>query len=240
VYLARELINRAYYASGIVSRQNQTVQGSQVIDGLWMLNELLDFQQIKTDLIPYWKYDQDLVLSVDQESYFIPNCVAIESLTFNYSQVRYPSASLSRRVYFGSARAENVTTLPFTYNANREKGGMRLNFYPLPSSNYPVKFTGKFALVDVNLTTDLSTVYDSSYIAYLRYGLAQKLCEYNGVPMPSRAQQTLDEMRRELMYVSPPDLINVNGSIMQSTRGNSISWGQIQIGNGFTVSNRGV
>lgn len=236
VYPALELITHAYYTSGIVSRANQVVQGYQINDGLWLLNELLDFQQVKTDLIPYWQYNQDLILVPNQETYFIPNCVAIESLTFNYADVRYPSSGLSRRVYFGSARAENVITLPFTYNANREKGGMQLNFYPLPASNYPVKFTGKFALTDVSLTTDMLSVYDSSYIAYLRYGLTQKICEYFGVPMPIRAQMTLDEMRRNLMYVSPPDLINISNSIMQGNRGNVINWGQVQIGNGFTVA----
>ena len=175
----------------------------------------------------------------NQESYFIPNCVAIESLTFNYSTVRYPSAGLGRVAYFGTARADNVTTLPFNYNANRATGGMDLNFYPVPASNYPVKFTGKFALTDVILNTDLLTVYDAGYIAYLRYGLAEKLCQEFGVPFADNAKMALESMERKLMYISPPDLTMQNSSIMQTNRG-GWSWSQINIGRGYTVAGRGV
>ena len=55
-YTAQTLVTRSWYLSGIVSRNLQVVTGDQITDGLQMLNDLLNFKQIETDLIPYWTY----------------------------------------------------------------------------------------------------------------------------------------------------------------------------------------
>ena len=55
-YLANDLISRSWYLSGIVARRLQSVTGDQAMDGLFLLNALLDWKSIQIDLIPYWTY----------------------------------------------------------------------------------------------------------------------------------------------------------------------------------------
>ena len=57
-YTALELVTRAYYLSQIVAREAQTVSGSQISDGLYLLNALLDVKASDLQLIPYYQeYD---------------------------------------------------------------------------------------------------------------------------------------------------------------------------------------
>src|SRR5574338_1439864 len=130
-YLAQTLITRAWYLSGIVARNLQTVTGDQITDGLMLLNALLDFKQVETDLIPYWTYIEFPLVS-GQEYYYLPNICEIESSTFNIGTVRYPMDSTSRTRYFGSSRVDNIQTLPFNWSFNRGEGGGTLAMYFLP------------------------------------------------------------------------------------------------------------
>ena len=54
-YTAAELVNRAWYLSGIVGRNLETVSGQQATDGLFLLNTLLSFKATDLRLIPYYK-----------------------------------------------------------------------------------------------------------------------------------------------------------------------------------------
>lgn len=247
-YTAQTLITRSWYLSGIVARNLQTVTGDQINDGLMLLNALLDFKQIETDLIPYWTY-VELPAIAGQEFYFLPNIAAIESLTFNLDVVRYAMDSTSRHTYYGSGRIDNVKTLPFNYNFNRTLGGGNLAIYFLPESNYPLKIMGKFFLTDVNLQTDLTNInsnlpytfinsnnvgYDTSYIEYLRYALAQYMCSEYGMQFNPESEAILNKMMRKLMYMSPPDLSIIKTSIL--TQGTGINFGDVNIGKGYRPS----
>lgn len=233
-YLAQELIARSWYLSGIVARNAQTVSGDKISDGLNLLNALLDWKTIETDLIPFWSYNIAFSTVAGQEEYFISNCVAVESVTFNLQSVRYATDYITRKVYFGAGRIDNVETLPFNWTFNRGKGGGTLYLYFIPDQIYPLKIMGKFALTDVSLTTDLLTVYESAYVEYLRYALAQYMCSEYGVTFNSETNNVLKEMKRQLMYVSPPDLSMVKTSIL--TRGSGINFGDVNLGRGYRPS----
>lgn len=155
-YTAQTLITRAWYLSGIVARNLQVPTGDQITDGLFLLNAMLDFKQIETDLIPYWTYIE-MPLVGGQEYYFLPNVAAVESATFNIGVVRYPMQDTNRRTYFGTSRVDNITTLPFNWNYNRGENGGTLSMYFLPQANYPLKMMVKLFLNDVSLQTDLTT-----------------------------------------------------------------------------------
>ncbi len=157
-YFAADLVTRSWYLSGIVSRNLQTPTGSQMSDGLYLLNALLDYKQIETDLIPYWTYIE-IPLVADQEFYFLPNVCDIESSTFNIGPVRYPMESVTRRKYFASARVDNISTLPFSWNFNRGEGGGTLSMYFKPASEYPAKMMVKLFLNDAQFTTDLTNIF---------------------------------------------------------------------------------
>ena len=72
-----------------MARNLQVPTGDQIYDGLQMLNDLLNFKQIETDLIPYW---QSITFNAvpGQEFYFLPYVAAVEVSTFNLGVVRYP------------------------------------------------------------------------------------------------------------------------------------------------------
>ena len=233
-YLAQTLVTKSWYLSGIVARNLQVPTGDQITDGLFLLNALLDFKQIETDLIPYFTYKTNIFCVSGQETYFIPNCALIQSVTFNIGVVRYPMQYLTDTSYFGSSRVDNIQTLPFNWTYVRELGGGNLYLYFLPDQAYQLKIFGKFFLTDVSLTTDLTTVYDTSYIEYLRYALAAYMCSEYGISFNPDSQKILDSYRRKLMYLSPPDLSMQKSSIL--TQGASLSFAQINLGQGFQPS----
>ena len=247
-YLAETLITRSWYLSGIVARGAQTPTGDQITDGLFMLNSLLDFKQIETDLIPYWTYIE-MPLTGGQEYYFLPNVCAIESATFNIGPVRYPMDTTNRRAYFGSSRVDNIQTLPFGWNFNRGEGGGTLSLYFIPDQNYPLKMIVKIFLNDVTLFTDLTNIsstlpytflqtqnagFDTSYIEYLRYALASYMCSEYGVEFNPESARVLKSMARTLMYESPPDLTMTKTSIL--TEGTGYNYGDLNIGRGWRPS----
>lgn len=248
-YTAQTLITRSWYLSGIVARNLQVPTGDQITDGLMLLNALLDFKQIETDLIPYWTYIERPMVP-GQEFYFLPNVAAVESATFNIDVVRYPMESVGRRAYFGSSRVDNIQTLPFNWNFNRGKGGGTIGFYFLPESNYPLKMMVKIFLNDVTLQTDLTNInstlpytflettnagFDTSYIEYLRYALANYMCSEYGILFNPESAKILQSMQRTLMYESPPDLMLKKSSIL-TANSQGYNYGDINIGHGFRPS----
>jgi hypothetical protein len=244
-YTAQQLITRSWYLSGIIARNLQTPTGDQINDGLMMLNALLDFKQVEIDLIPYYTYIE-LPAVTGQEFYFLPFVAEVESITFNIGPVRYPMDYAPRRTYYGTGRIDDVQTLPFNWNYNRALGGGNLALYFIPADNYPLKMMVKIFLVDVKLNTDLTNItevvpytfinsnnqgYDTSYIEYLRYELANYMCSEYGVQFNPKSMEILKAYRRMLMYMSPPDLHIIKTSIL--TTGSGYNWGDVNIGKGW-------
>ena len=256
-YTAQQLITRSWFLSGIVARNLQVPTGDQIYDGLQMLNDLLNFKQIETDLIPYWQYITfDAVAA--QEFYFLPYVAAIQTSTFNLGVVRYPMVSTSSTNYFGSARVDNISTLPFSWNYERAVGGGTFGMYFKPDSNYPIKMKAKIFMVDVDLQTDMQDVtqsftnpynvpfytqysfinnsiqgYDTSYLEYLRYALARFMCSEYGVEFNPQSERIFMSYQRKLMYESPPDLSNKKLSILFADSGPGFNWGDVNIGHGW-------
>lgn len=229
-YTALKLITRAYYLSQIVARELQTVSGVQIADGLELLNELLAIKSSDLRLIPYFKRDSFPTIN-GVEEYFRPNLLAIDAITFNIGDVRYPMQDMTRKQYFGQGRIDNITNLPFSYRAERELGGMRLYLYFLPGGVYNVKLSGKFALDQVDLNTDLSLTYDLFYIEYLRHALGEYICSDFGANFPEQAAKKYAEIRKKLMDISPADL-SLN-KVSYFTDAASINYGLINISQGW-------
>lgn len=209
-YTALQLINRSLYLSQIVSRELQNATGAQIEDGLYLLNAMLDFRATDLGLLPYYQqYNFDTTAgSVVGGSYVvnIENLYAVDSITFNIGDVRYPVALMSRTEFFATPRVDNIATLPFSARCERVLGGMNIYFYFEPADTYDFRVWGKFGLDNVTLETDLSTIYDLYYIEYMRYALAEYLCSEYVIPFPSVAAKRLQVMRKKIDYVSPPDL----------------------------------
>ena len=227
---ATDLISRAYYLSQVVSRELQTVSGSQITDGLYLLNALLDFKNTDTRLIPY--YDRATFNFVaGQEKYHIPNLLMIDAITFNIGTVRFPLRELTRDQYFNTPRVDSIQSLPFSYRTERSLGGLDIYFYFIPDNTYTVNLSGKYGLTEVTLMEDLTTVYDLYYVEYLRHELAAMICSDYGATLPDATMETLMEYRKKTMTVSPPDL-SIQSMSYFDTSG-SLDWQWVNLGKGY-------
>lgn len=154
-YTVSNLITDAYYASGMVSREFETVSGQQGNFGLQVLNQILADKAIEKDMIPYYlKYSFNARSGVN--TYFVPNLESADTLTFFLENVRYSSTNISRIPFKGSSRAENIQSLPFTWNIEQCLGGANISFYFTPQANYPIEIWGLFRLGSVTMMQDMS------------------------------------------------------------------------------------
>lgn len=230
-YLASQLITNAYYISGIVSRDLETVSGSQMTDGLSYLNAIISFKSTDARLIPYFQqYTTNLV--PNQEAYFIPNLIEVETVTFNLNNLRYEMERKSRRKYWGTGRVNNISSLPFSWEFERGVGGATIYVYFLPISNYLLTVWGKFGLTAVASTsTDLTQYYDLYYIDYLKFATAEYICIENNIEMQPQAAAKLKEYMSKLIDVSPIDMSIRKLSTLSAVPG--LNWGDINAGLGW-------
>ncbi|TAL08466.1 MAG: hypothetical protein EPO02_12815 [Nitrospirae bacterium] len=229
-YLAIDLITQAYYLSQVVSRGLQTVSGEQISDGLFLLNNLLDFKNSDLREIPYY---QEFIFNTvqGQEMYSIPGLLSVDTMTFNIGSVRYAMSEETRAGYFGQYRIDNVQSLPFQYRMERTLDGMDVFMYFIPSQVFVMKIWGKFGLTSVTLQQDMSLVYDLFFIEYLRYALAQYICSEWGATFPDQSAMKLAQLEKKIMDVSPPDLSLHNLNYFGNAPG--LDWQVINLSGGW-------
>jgi hypothetical protein len=188
-YTTNQLISGAYYASGVVSREFETVSGGQITDGLIWLNDILTEKDIDKSMVPYEStYTTNFVQG--QSIYPIPDLTSIDTLVFFLDEVRYAMKYEKRNAFFGSSRVENIETLPFEWYFERQFGGGNLHIYFKPDRTYPMEIHGIFRMSTVALGQDLSLTLDQFYRTYLRYALSDRICsEYNYVTPPNVVKQ---------------------------------------------------
>lgn len=231
-YTVARLITESFQLSGLINPGLQSISGSQIKQGLNLLNAILAVKTVDSRLIPYFKeYTFNAV--VGQEEYFIPNLIYIETLTFEYSEVRWSMTPLTRRVYQGAARANNIESLMFNYYVERCKGGANLFMYFLPDQSYPCTIWGKFSLDSVVLSQDLEATLDTFYIEFLRYSLAEYICHANNVTFQPQNKAKLEEFEETFLDTSAPDL-SIKKYSGLTGKGQSI-WGQVNLGHGWTT-----
>jgi hypothetical protein len=235
VYTVNNLISDAYYTSGIVSREFQEVQGSQSQDGLNLLNEILSDKVVEEDMIPYWTTGYEFTAVIGQEKYFIPNLISAETLVFFINTIRYNMARQQQDQYFGSARANNINSLPFTYYEQRVLGGSNIFLYYFPNQAYTMQLTGFFRLSAVTINQDLDLTLDQFYISYLKYRLCDKLCTaFNYTLPPGPAKELLRYEEMITKRSAPMDLRINNISVLGNER-EMVNYSQANLGHGWTT-----
>lgn len=231
-YTTLQLINNAYYESGIVSRGFETVGGQQANDGLQFLNDLIADKTVENGLIPYYEeYNFNAVTG--QETYFIPDLIEVETFVFYIDTVRYQTENRARREYFGSSRADNIQSLPGSWHMERCFGGANIYIYFKPNQNYPLTIWGQFRLQQVVINQDLSLTLDRFYINYLKFDLAARLCAEYNYTVPPGVAKALAKYENDISKRSGPmDLRLIKLSSLQ--RRGSINYGQVNLGKGWT------
>jgi len=229
------VISEAFYTSGIVSREFQTVAGDQEETGFLKLNEILTDSTIEADMIPYFNSSYTFNAIAGQEMYFIPNLTVPETLTFFINTIRYQMRWNTRDRYFGQGRANNVLSLPFNWHVERCFGGSNLFMYFFPDTNYPMTLTGLFSLQKVSLYQDLS-----SPNAFVDLGVQT----INGAGFLLPGELVINGVDMANVYVTPQQLANyINTGIVPFVRANLNVAGHLTLtnlsGTSITISTLG-
>ncbi len=230
-YTTLQLINNAYYESGIVSRGFETVSGQQATDGLQFLNDIIADKTVENGLIPYYQ-EYDFAAVPGQERYFIEDLIEIDTFVFYIDTVRYQTENRARREYFGTSRADNIQSLPGSWHMERCFQGANLYIYFKPNQAYPLTIWGQFRLQAVVINQDLSLTLDRFYINYLKFDLAVRLCaEYNYTVPPGVMTQFKKYEDNISKKSGPMDLRLIKLSSLQRRGG--INYGTVNIGHGW-------
>lgn len=230
-FTTTDLITKSYYLSQVVAKGIETVSGDQLSDGLYLLNAILSMATARQTHIPYFtQYNFNTV--VNQESYTVDDLISIETITFVLNSVRFSMEQLGRDDYFGTSRANNISTLPYLFHVERKLGGAEVYLYPLPNQIYPMTIWGNFALSNVTLGQELTTTLDKFYIEYLRYALAQMICAENSQTFQDENMRILKVYEKAISNVSPPDYtMKIRSSFKPF---NGISYPVVNLSRGWT------
>lgn len=201
---AVHVINRALVLSGLVARGLQQASGEQGKDGLFWLNQLLAEKSAKGRLLPYYGH-LEVTADVGQPVVFFEGMVTADVFTFNIGEVRYPVRVTNRNKFFGEARAENVSSLPYEWYWERVPGGINIHLYFTPASEYPLKLTGLIGFTNVDFDTELNTMMDAFYQNFLMFELAESLCLWSKISMPPATAAKLKRLRAEITDLNPRD-----------------------------------
>ena len=230
--LAGTLITKAYYLSGIVPRNFESLEAEELADGLDLLNDVFSEINVTGRYIPYFSYPQ-VTCVVGQEVYFIANAVDMMTATFNIGSVRYEMYHDTLKHYFGAPRVDNIQALPFTWFWERVNGGINVSVYFLPQQAFVMKFKCKVGLSNVIATTDLSLTYDNFYQLFLKYKLVDYICDFYNVSTPPKITARLAQYETIYADLNAYDY-SVN-KVATYSKTDSMSYAQANIGKGWTA-----
>jgi hypothetical protein len=232
-YTTNQLISSSYYAAGVVSREFETVSGSQVGDGLVWLNNIITEKTVNESMIPYeTTYNANFV--VGQEIYSIPNLIQIDTLVFFLDAVRYAMKYEKRNAYFGTSRVENIQTLPFEWYFERQFGGGNLYIYFQPDRAYPMEIHGIFRIPSVSLGQDLSLTLDEFYTTYLHYALADRICAEYAYTTPDNVIRQLGKYEAFINKNSRLLDLRIGKTSTLQKRG-TFNYGFVNLGHGWVT-----
>tara|TARA_R110002012_G_C11660173_1_gene612147 strand:+ start:864 stop:1553 length:690 start_codon:yes stop_codon:yes gene_type:complete len=223
-----ELITRAWYQSGIVAREFETVSDAETADGLMLLNRLINRSAIEPNLISYQGH-LEVSCVPGQEEYSVPGLVDLREMTFNDGEIRFQMKRDTTKRYFGSGRVDNISTLPFHFYFERELNGGKIYLYFLPDKPYLLNITGKVSLTALLISDNLNA-YDGWFHDYLTYLLARECCLWRKRPVPVQVNVEIDRYSNLIQSISPADL-TINSSPM--FKGDSMNYADYNFGRGW-------
>lgn len=223
-----ELITRAWYQSGIVAREFETVSDAETADGLMLLNRLINRSAIEPELISYQGH-LEVTCVPDQEEYFVKGLVSVREMTFNDGEIRFPMARYTTKRYFSTGRVDNISSLPFHFYFERFLNGGKIYLYFLPDRNYTLNITGKVVLTELSISDNLDA-YDAWFHDYLIFLLARECCLWRKRPVPLEVNTEIERYKMLIKNVSPADL-SINKSNM--FKNNTMDWAEYNLGRGW-------
>lgn len=232
---AVELINRAYTFSGTVARYLAQVQGPQGRDGLFLLNQLLVEKSSTGDYLPYYgRYD--FFGTIGDDEYTLQGLVTLDTFCFFIGNTRYSMRGETRRNFFGSARQEDILSLPFQYYYEKALGGIKVFLYFKPQGAYRFEAVGITSLPEVTNDTEFDDFLDKYCQVWLIFELAEYICLWNQITLPPATQEKLNEYRKKMYQLNPKDVTINKFSMIGMTP--ILSYPQINIGKAWVPYGR--
>lgn len=230
-YTTNQLIAGAFYKANVLSREFEQVGNQETGEALRWLNEVIARKVVEPDLIPY-ETQTTFTAVVGQKDYTIENLIVVDTLTFLKENVRYPVEYIPRDQFRGSARVENITSLPYQFYYEREKGGATVSLYFLPDQAYVFTITGILRLASVALNQDLDLTLDTFFQTYLELELAERICVEYGEPTPQGVARMLNSYRANISKQSRQlDMSVRKYSTLQKRTG--FGWAYANLGQGY-------
>lgn len=227
------IIQRALNLSGILSRNLEEQDDEEGADGLFWLNMVLANKSATGRLLPYYGHI-DIATSAGEEVYFVENLVSAEILTFKLQGVRYSITGQPRYKYFGTPRADNISSLPFQWYWERVNGGMNIYIYFKPSEQIEsLQVTGMVGLQKVIFSTEFDDFLDTFYQNFLIFELAEYLCIFYKISLPPETKMELAKLRKQMMLINPMDLSIRKKSLLGG--GGNLSYAQVNFGRAWTA-----
>lgn len=230
-YLASQLLVKALRTTGLAPADigNQPTS-RMMVDALDLLNEILS--QINSDgaLLPYTT-TTFIDLTAGQQTYQIPNLIQWQAIAYYLQDIRYTLYYSARTDYYSSNRADNILSLPYQFHVERTLGGSEISMYFFPQEDYPLQITGLFGFNSVNMGQDISNLFDTYYLKYLRLQLADSICNYYNVPLPANSARELMVIKKQIKRLNNPDLSAQVVPLMGGA--NFPSYAQANFRNGF-------
>lgn len=230
--VVRELINYAYYKSGIVSPDAETPDSRQMQDGLRLLNQLVSELNITGEFIPYIKDDKFTTVP-GQETYSIQTLLndmsSIREVSLTWNNIRYYLSQATEKEYKTSPRADNISSLPYEYYIQRiSESGYNLSFYFIPDKEYTITITYKISYDELSIGQDLTQITDNFFISFLEAKLAERLCLYYNIDPPTNLDKLLFKLEKKIKNMTPPDLISRRSGFLRNN--NTINYGDVNLG----------
>lgn len=198
-----DIIMRSYYLMGELS-PDELPTASQISEGLYYLNDLLDFFSSSGIFIPFVT-ELKFNLVANQDKYTISNnvpadVVADQIVEIDYCNVirdniSYPVRLISRSELFNNTRLVNIKTRPGLVILNRQELFSEIQFYPTPVFPYECNLRIKSYLDSLELLDVLNEI-PRFYYRFLRYALARELSSV----FPSSSWTPKLEKEYEFMY----------------------------------------
>ncbi len=184
-------------------------------------------------LLPYFAHI-DMTAVPGQEVYFVPNISTAEILTFKIQGVRYSVRGEPRYKYFGTPRADNITSLPFMWYWERVNGGMNIYVYFKTSEQIEeLNLTGLQEFSSVIFSTEMNDFLDLFYQNFLIFELAEAMCIFYKISLPPDTKMKLARLRKEVTNINPRDFSIKKRSLLGG--GGLLTYAQVNYGGAWTA-----
>jgi hypothetical protein len=228
-YTVETLASGAYFLAGVLGRNFQTATGVQTNLGIDWLNDIIADKTIDSGMIPYYS-NLTFTAIPGQPQYFFPNLIEVQTCVFYINSVRYAMTQIGRRSFRGDPRAENIQSLPFNYNVERQLGGAMLSIYFSATQAFPMEMWGLFRMQQVVLNQDLELTLDRFYINYLKYKLAERICQEYNYAVPEGVIRQLREYDEYIDKASAKMDITMNKISALSPFSRGVNYGVVNLG----------